>query len=295
MSLVLEYQDRTNTKKTILVLPVHVVSFGASDQADFMIDFDPSVLDQHFTIFGKEHRWVIEAVGDAPVFVNSQRVQHTSLGNGDEILVGNTRFTVRLEGIDTTPTVDPPIVTAVAANPNPIVFASRKLNAEMVEIQAVDAADRLLELVSKIHASQLVYLAVNQKRLAGVTIGNWQPETEDLFAQAPSEIREKNSLHVGTLDLKGTSEKELRLAMVGDAAILFMSNNPLPALLEKQKLGWAWFSRSSIFRQQITLGSESLAKILFAGINLVLVIPTDKRDVLMYCRAENKSLFELSK
>jgi len=71
MSLVLEYLNSTNTKKTILVLPDHVVSFGASDQADFMIDFDPSVLDRHFTIFGKERRWVIEAVDDSSVFVNS--------------------------------------------------------------------------------------------------------------------------------------------------------------------------------------------------------------------------------
>jgi len=295
MSLVLEYQNRTNNKKTILVLSDYVVSFGASNQADFMIDFDPSVLDLHFTIFGRERRWVIEAVDDSPVFVNAQRVQHASLGNGDEIMVGNTRFAVRLEGIDVKPSVDPPIAFEVAADPNPILFASRKLNAEMIEIQAFDAADRVLELVSQIKASQLVYLAVNRKRLTGITIGNWEHETEDLFAHAPSEIRETDSLHIGALDLKATSEKDLQLGLVGDAAILFLSLSPLSMLLEQQKLGWAWFSRPSIFRQQITLGSESLAKILFAGITLVLVIPPAKKDVLMYCRAENKSLFELSK
>ena len=294
MSLVLEFQDRTNTKKTILVLPDYIVSFGTSNQADFVIDFDPSVFDQHFTIFGKEHRWILEAVSDAPVLVNSQMVQHASLGNGDEIVVGKTRFTVRLEGIDPTPPVDPPIAMTVAADPAPFLFESRSLNAEMVEFRAIDAADRVLELISQIQASQLVYLVVNQKRLAGVTIGNWEPETEDLFAQAPNEIRETNSLHVGTLDLKKTSEKDLLLGLVGDAAILFMSNSALPVLLEQQKIAWAWFSRPSIFRQQITLGSESLAKILFAGITLALVIPQGKRDVLMYCRAENRALFEPS-
>lgn len=74
--------------------------------------------------------------------------------------------------------------------------------------------------------------------------------------------------------------EELTQILASDLMILIVSKLAMLEFLEKQKITWAWFSRSSIFHQQLVHGSKTLAQILFAGISFAVIVDRATSDIL---------------
>lgn len=144
---------------------------------------------------------------------------------------------------------------------------------------AFDNANFILDQVS---AGCNWYLIVNQKRYGDRPVPGWAEEVAgDLFENAPPEIRATDSLFVSRFQRDKVNVEELTKILASDSMILIVSKLEMPEFLEKQKITWAWFSRSSVFHQQLVHGSKTLAQILFAGIQFAVIVDRETSDILV--------------
>jgi hypothetical protein len=137
-------------------------------------------------------------------------------------------------------------------------------------------------ILDQVSADNIWYLIVNQKRFGERQVPGWAEEVVgDLFANAPPEIQETESLFVGKFHRDSVNAEELTRILASDSMTLVSSKLAMPEFLEMQKLAWAWFSRSSILHQQLVHGSKNLAKTLFAGIHHAMIVDRSTSDILI--------------
>lgn len=137
-------------------------------------------------------------------------------------------------------------------------------------------------ILDRVSADCNWYLIVNQKRYGDRPVPGWAEEVAgDLFENAPLEIRATDSLFVSRFQRDKVNAQELAKILASDSMILVVSKLEMPQFLEKQKITWAWFSRSSIFHQQLVHGSKTLAQMLFAGIRYAVIVDRATSDILV--------------
>ena len=125
-----------------------------------------------------------------------------------------------------------------------------------------------------------VTLFVNFRR-AKTALPEWLSEDDDLYAEAPQEVREVYSLHaVGdrSLDELWKLAESLKDR---DACVWVFSSLPQDELLKGLKLYLAWYARPSLLKMQFEQGSKELAKGLLTGVDVVVLqVPGDEEHHL---------------
>ncbi len=121
-----------------------------------------------------------------------------------------------------------------------------------------------------------VTLFVNFRR-AKTELPEWLSEMDDLYAEAPQEVRQIHSLHaVGDRDL----DEMWKLAdslKERDACVWVFSKLERDELLKGLKLYLAWYARPSLLKMQFEQGSKELAKGLLTGVDVVVLqVPGDE-------------------
>lgn len=121
-----------------------------------------------------------------------------------------------------------------------------------------------------------VTLFVNFRR-AKTALPEWLSEKDDLYAEAPPEVRDVHSLHaVGDRDLDELW-KLMESLKNRDACVWVFSSLPHDELLKGLKLYLAWYARPSLLKMQFEQGSKELAKGLLTGVDvIVLQVPGDE-------------------
>ena len=121
-----------------------------------------------------------------------------------------------------------------------------------------------------------ITLFVNFRR-AKTALPEWLSEQDDLYAEAPQEVREVHSLHaVGDRDLDELWKLADSLKN-RDACVWVFSSLSREELLKGLKLYSAWYARPSLLKMQFEQGSKELAKGLLTGVDVVVLqVPGDE-------------------
>ena len=102
-------------------------------------------------------------------------------------------------------------------------------------------------------------------------------EKDDLFAEAPDDVRSEYSLHaVSNADLSklGSLAEQVRER---DTCVWVFSDLPVRDLLKGLKVYLAWYARPSVLRTQLEHGPKALVKGLLSGVHAVLLdVPGDE-------------------
>lgn len=283
MSIVLEYKLASGMARKVWLHPGQILRFGKSTRADVVID-DLELGDVHFVVTGTADDWLISSIGrENPVFANGQLVNGYVLCHGDELQAGRTLFRIAIDGKAIAPVQEVPEDDRSAKpvdETQPLTFAVQQLASKVVDFKLQVKDSQVAELFSLLLEKEpwsgcKCYVTFNAKRF-GKASQSWQPAGNDLFEYAPDEIRATDSLAVTLLDKPADAQvlAEARTACRSDAACLIFSPLPMEDFLESHKIVWAWFSRPSIFAQQVTLGSSMLAhKLVLNGEFVVLFNP----------------------
>jgi hypothetical protein len=142
-----------------------------------------------------------------------------------------------------------------------------------------------VEVVQAMAGCTRAYLAVNFKD-AGLPAVLEATAENDLFCDAPEEVRTEHSLHVfGSEELPGWEPLLTRLAEKGSLTVLF-SDHPKGAVVEGLRAVLAWYARPGILKTQLDEGSSHLARKLLAGVFAVLVVTRPDAGWLVYVNPE---------
>lgn len=122
-----------------------------------------------------------------------------------------------------------------------------------------------------------VTLFVNFRR-AKAALPDWLSDEDDLYAEAPQEVREEHSLHaVGERDLDELWKLAESLKD-RNACVWVFPKLEREELLKGLKLYLAWYARPSALKVQLEQGSKELAKGLLTGVHAIaLQVPGDER------------------
>jgi pSer/pThr/pTyr-binding forkhead associated (FHA) protein len=112
---------RNEGKEYMIFKPVTVL--GRSELVDLPVFGDPDIAERHAQIVTQGPKYVIEDLGSyAGTFVNGQKVAKETLRDGDEIVIGKTRFLFRDKA-----TARPGTSTTSASAPRPTIPTSEYL------------------------------------------------------------------------------------------------------------------------------------------------------------------------
>ena len=142
-------------------------------------------------------------------------------------------------------------------------------------VSVLNEETELRSVVGRVIRNSKPTLSVNFRH-AGMRLPWTLSEKGDLYAAAPQEIRDLNSLHFvadQSFDELWELSEQLRER---DACIWVFSSLKADALLKGLKLFLAWYSRPSVLKTQFEQGSKELAKRLLTGVTAALVqVPGD--------------------
>lgn len=150
--------------------------------------------------------------------------------------------------------------------------------------------------------SVLQLLAQNRKvalfvncRWAKEALPDWLSESDDLFFEAPQEVREVYSLHaVGNRELDELWDLA-EWVKDRDAGIWVFSDIHRDDLLKGLKLYLAWYARPSVLKTQLEQGSRELAKRLLSGVIAVLLQKPGDPMAYVFVNSERTESLDLSK
>jgi hypothetical protein len=134
-------------------------------------------------------------------------------------------------------------------------------------------------------------------RHAALELDDRVTRTDDLFADAPREIRAQHSLHVASEQEPSGLWDMTKPMMERDACIWVFAAMAVPELLKGLKVYLAWYARSSILKTQFDEGSEELARRLLTGVTAVLLQVPNDPTVYVFVNSANDgglNLAELS-
>lgn len=134
----------------------------------------------------------------------------------------------------------------------------------------------LKSVVDRLATKRVATLFVDFRR-AELALPEGMNETEDLFAEAPDEVRAEYSLYaVSNPDLN----KLWNLAeqvKERETCVWVFSALPVGDLLKGLKFFFAWYARPNVLMMQLEHGPKALVKGLLSGVQVVLVdVPGDE-------------------
>ena len=286
MRLILDIESVDGSQQTAWMTDSQDLRIGRSSRADVCVEGDAALIDIHFVITGGPDGWSLQAARGAKVGVNGVPEQRCRLKHGDCIVAGQTEFRVTIEGQPVAEVARTAVQSPeLTAKKTPFTANMSMCASGVAQIVITLNDTPLIELVKKICGDAGLWVAVNEQRLGG-SIQLVNKQTEDLFAQAPEEIRATDSLVLGDFELSSQVLTNIQSASRADGALMFVSSEPFPKILAEQKIVWAWYSRPSIFKQQLTLGSKELAKKLLSAVEIAILLNTVDGDVLVLARAD---------
>ncbi len=284
MHLLLHYQDPTGTPRQNWIRVNQMATFGSSNQADYVVDFDPYLEPVHFTISSDGLDWTVESNTRNAISVNQQLVYSCELKDGDLIIAGKTPFYVQLGTKSPSLLVEPESTPEELLEDDLIQYQVRSFSSGVTEFHFPEGLSRVADVMAGLQKHSQTYLIANQVRLPSWSYPNWQPEIEDLFANAPESIRATDSLAIGKIAISIEDQESLADSLATGLAMCLTSKLSTEEFLEKQKIGWAWYSQSSIFRHQIEHGSSYLADMLLAGTWAVVQSKMNSKALFIYCK-----------
>ncbi|MFO1064060.1 MAG: hypothetical protein U0892_09370 [Pirellulales bacterium] len=146
--------------------------------------------------------------------------------------------------------------------------------------------DPAKKVIERIAAGRSLIGIVNERRF-GEPFPDATRLSDDLFRHAPPEVRETDSLHLAAFPSAEISLLQLFAHSRKDAAMLVTTELPLPDLVQRQSLVWAWFARPTIVRQQLQQGSPMLADRILFGPASIITVGNSPGQVDVFTRPES--------
>ncbi len=107
MKVTLEIDSGSRRGKRLWLLPGQSLMVGRTELADVCLPDDPQLSGVHFELICSRDRvWILDRQSTNGTFVNGERIDKADLGDGDQLLSGRTRFTVRVASADKTQIAD---------------------------------------------------------------------------------------------------------------------------------------------------------------------------------------------
>lgn len=146
----------------------------------------------------------------------------------------------------------------------------RMLTTGVAEVTIRQGRAASLEVASRLSAKRIGYLVANFRRANVPLPSDVLPEA-DCFSNAPTEIRDSESLHVVALDFSQVKAPPLEGFADADAGMIIFSDHDTESLMVGQQILWAWFARPSLLVNQLSVGTADLAMRLLEFPQVVLI------------------------
>ncbi len=130
MLVVLQATSNGARTRRIQLRANQVAKVGRSEWADFSFSEDASMSDVQFEIRSTEGACTVRSLsGESPTYVNGQQIQSATVHDGDQIMAGQTKFLVHIEGERPPPSpAATPATAEPTAAPSPISIRPAELS-----------------------------------------------------------------------------------------------------------------------------------------------------------------------
>jgi hypothetical protein len=300
MFLTIRYQDFEGVPRSFWVRQHEAVTVGSSVRADQQIVGDRELDRLHFQLQYEQDQWMLRSVSDRPLQLNEEYARLSVLQDGDRILAGRTTFFVALPATpnpqdsdeDQNDVADTVEIESIAS---PVVEWWRglnrresKLQGDALEYRLEGVDEHFVELLTFLHAFGPTALVWNRKAFGNpaARLSGWTVAAEDLFSQAPAEIRTQHSLSVGSIDWNSVDPTELASVLRSDSALLLFHASDVEQLIDRKKVMWGWFAQPSLLQFHLRNGSEMLVGSLVQDDDLILIASRDARELFFYGQSE---------
>jgi hypothetical protein len=303
MFLTIRYEDLEGVQRSFWIRQHESVTVGSSVRADQQIAGDRELDRLHFHVQYEQDQWILRSVTDRPLQLNGDYTRLSILQDGDRILAGKTTFFVSLpaplnpqdsddDQHDVADTVE------IESIPSPVVAWWRgltrlesPLQGDALEYRLEGVDEYFLELITYLHAFGPTALVWNRKAFGNpaARLSGWTVAVEDLFSQAPAEIRNQHSLSVGSIDWNAVDPAELASVLRSDSALLHFHASDVEQLIERKKVMWGWFAQPSLLQFHLRHGSEVLVGHLVQEDDLILIASRDARELFFYGKSHKVS------
>jgi hypothetical protein len=302
MVLILQYQDPTGHQRSFWIRQHEAVTVGSGVQSDQRIFGDEQIDKCHFHISYQDEKWILESVTDRPLQINGEYVRIRVLQEMDRILAGKTTFLVQTVP-KATKSSAPHAAHDVFEKKQPVEAESlatlerlgpartvARLPGEVIEFCAENVDEQALQLLQCLNSIGMTSMVWNRKALGDplATLTGWSILADDLFVDAPAEIKQENSLAIGSLDWEKCDPNYLLPLLRSDTAILIFHTVKTNLLIPEKKPFWGWFARPSILRSHMQHGSQMLLSHLVQTDMVVSLLDhSSKRGIFLYGREES--------
>lgn len=276
MALTIQYEDSQGLPHSFWIRDHESVTVGSSVHADQQILGDPAIDKLHFYVRYEQDQWVLGAVSDQPLLLNKDYTRLSVLQDGDTIQAGSTTFLVILpqtigdSRYGDSEDQDEPTDTVSMDGPSPQLLdwwntrnrTETPLQADMLEYQIEGIEEHFQEFLPHFRSIGSAALVWNRKAFGNphAHLTGWTVTAQDLFAQAPDEISEEQSLAVGSIDWNACDIPVLSTILKSDTALLLFHAADIAQLVERKRVMWGWFAKPSLLQFQLRHGSKLLAE-----------------------------------
>jgi hypothetical protein len=139
------------------------------------------------------------------------------------------------------------------------------------------------ETIARLSSFGQPYLVANLEQ-AGLPLPTGVQADDDLFSQAPEEIRREHSLHLIGPDDRTTWHELIEKLRDKGALVVIFSKKSRDELVKDLRLYWAWYARPQTVKMVFEQGSENLAKGLMTGVEAVLTATAAAEGWSLYAR-----------
>lgn len=289
-SLIIRNSRRQGGANDIQLFEGKTVRFGTTGEFDVLLTPQDELPDL------VAHIWYSEDLGcilenisrrDYLVALNGNPVHSVALLEvGDQIQIGADWFQIhRNEELPPPTQVMPPVVVVPKTDYS---LQSRVVNSGVSLHRPVDPGWSLRSLAKSLLTRHSAFLLANF-RLAALPPVARLLDSDDLFRNAPPEIREIYSLHVVN---QGPLEERLNLLeslAAKDAVVLAVPERTREECLVDAKLYFAWFARASVLELTLNQGSRMMGQGLMQAFRTVVVKPrTSSAGWIAYSKGDSR-------
>ena len=287
MHLCLSYHRPDGTRGRTVVLQHQILSVGRGRFCDLVIEFDPAIAEEHFVVGLQTDGWFVRCprAGFADLYVNGHLIGPDPhlLQEGDSIRAGRTQFLVQ----EMAATSEQPNSRGADAGgvrtdkqPPPPVWRRRAGCQLCIDVDCdrsqmpglldhLSGKDRLIAMFNETHFGQ--------------PLGGLKVTEDDLFAQAPEEVRDFDSLQL--LEVPRGSELAARFpplleAMHGDGLSLVITETTVARMREEMRFISGWYARPGTLEFHLTNGPRELTDMLLEPVRCVILGQVSRPDGL---------------
>ena len=281
MHVVLEVISGTDAGRKTLLRTGQKLRVGRTQRADLAVEHDGQLSSMHFILESDETRCTIEDLGstNGTLLNGSPLAAKATLNDGDEILAGETRFRVRIDGAagessapapirDTTEQAASAVETSIVRGPMPCTSEVCDSGLTRYDGSVDDAPPA--QLAARLAAAAPLHLIVDFSR-AELSLPEGATEPDFLMDWLPEESRTKHSPVVLSPCDGPDLCPLLGEAWGKDAAVGVYSQLPKAGLLKQLRQAAGVFVRPSILAPQLIVGAATFIGHLLRDVEALLV------------------------